>query len=87
MLKNINTTEVVLNKVVELIDDKNLDSEDLKSAALLFYKKLKAAFFYKPEKYDGDIVLLKAKDSFVPLNNDYGLSKVIITFTHKTLIY
>nr|XP_033193891.1 fatty acid synthase [Bombus vancouverensis nearcticus] len=76
MLKNINTTEVVLNKVVELIDDKNLDSEDLKSAALLFYKKLKAAFFYKPEKYDGDIVLLKAKDSFVPLNNDYGLSKI-----------
>ena len=81
MLKQLSTTDEVLNKVVEIINEPSIKSEDLKIAGLLFYKKLKVSFFYEPEKYSGNILLLRAQDSFVPLHNDYGLSKVIITFT------
>lgn len=63
--------------MVELISNPELKAEDLKVAGLLFHKKLQAGYFYKPEGvYNGDIVLVKAKDNFVPLENDYGLGEV-----------
>ncbi|KOX73549.1 Fatty acid synthase [Melipona quadrifasciata] len=76
MLKQSTTTDEVLNKMVKIINEPNMKSEDLKNAGILFYKKLKVAFFYEPEKYNGNVLLLRAQDSFVPLHNDYGLSKI-----------
>lgn len=82
-MKGISSEDEILNKVVELINHPQLKAEDLKAAAVLYYKKLVAAYFYTPEPiYNGDVLLIKAKDNFVPLNKDYGLSKVIIKFKY-----
>jgi hypothetical protein len=67
----------MFKKMLDLIGSTPFTSEDLKDAGILFYKKLKAAVFYKPAgKYQGPVTLFKAKDSFVSLNTDYGLSQV-----------
>lgn len=51
--------------------------EDIKSAASSFYYKLLAADTYKPAmKFKGDITLVKAKDTYVLLGDDYGLNSV-----------
>jgi len=50
---------------------------DIKSAAASFYYKLVAADTYKPKtNFKGDITLVKAKDTYVLLNEDYGLNSV-----------
>lgn len=65
--------------MLELIGTTTFKGEDLKDAGILFFKKLKAAHDYKPAgKYQGQITLVKAKDNFVSLNSDYGLSQVNI---------
>lgn len=51
--------------------------EQVGAAALSFFLKLKAADMYKPQnKFTGPVTLVKAKDNFVEIDEDYGLSKV-----------
>ncbi|XP_043471863.1 fatty acid synthase [Leptopilina heterotoma] len=77
ILRGSKTEDETLNKMLELIGNTPFKSEDLKIAGILFYKKLRAANMYKASnKYDGPITLIKAKDNFVSLNNDYGLSEM-----------
>lgn len=65
--------------MLEVIGSTPFKSEELKIAGILFYKKLRAANLYQPnDKFKGEITLLKAKDNFVALNYDYGLSEVMI---------
>ncbi|XP_011499008.1 PREDICTED: fatty acid synthase [Ceratosolen solmsi marchali] len=77
ILRETNTDEEMFNKMLQMIGSTPFTPKDLKDAGILFYKKLKAAVFYKPAgKYQGPITLFKAKDSFVSLNTDYGLSQI-----------
>lgn len=70
----------MFGKMLELIGKTPFKGDDLKDAGILFFKKLKAANDYKPAgKYQGHVTLVKAKDNFVSLNSDYGLSQVIIS--------
>ena len=76
-MRETKSDEESLNKMLELIGNTSFKAEDLKVAGVLFFKKLRAANTYKPaSKYNGSIILIKAKDNFVSLNNDYGLSEV-----------
>lgn len=75
ILKSVSDEEL-LDKVVEIIDQPQLNVNDLKVAGLLFYKKLLAVYNYNPSVFNGDILLIKAKDNFVDLDEDYGLSKI-----------
>ncbi|XP_012150604.1 fatty acid synthase 1 [Megachile rotundata] len=76
-LKGLSSDDEVLNKMVELVNKPQIKPSDLKVASILLYKKLMAAFAYKPsETFNKDVTLITAKDNFVPLENDYGLSKV-----------
>ncbi|KAJ8891057.1 hypothetical protein PR048_010566 [Dryococelus australis] len=52
-------------------------AEQLMAAAESFYCKLAAGDKYQPRsKYQGDVKLFRAKDNFLNLGDDYGLSKV-----------
>ncbi|CAG2061263.1 unnamed protein product [Timema podura] len=52
-------------------------ADQLAAAAESFYNKLSAADKYQPaNKVSGEVTLFRAKDNFVKLGNDYGLSKV-----------
>lgn len=52
-------------------------ADQLAAAATSFYNKLKAADKYKPTaKFNGKVTLVKAKDNYVQLAEDYGLSEV-----------
>lgn len=83
MLKELSTEEETLDKMVEIINHAELKAEDLKIAGSLLYKKLQAAYFYEPNNiYNGEIRLIKTKENFIHLKNDYGLSEVIVTFKH-----
>lgn len=87
ILRGSKTEDETLNKMLELIGNTPFKSEDLKIAGILFYKKLRAANMYKASnKYEGPITLIKAKDNFVSLNNDYGLSEVNFVFIHLITI-
>ena len=77
ILREAQTDEEVFGKMLELIGSTPFTAEDLKDAGTLFFKKLRAANSYKPAgKYEGSVTLVKAKDAFVSLNADYGLSQV-----------
>ncbi|KAG7205432.1 hypothetical protein KM043_007425 [Ampulex compressa] len=77
ILKELETDEEIFDKMVELIGTTQFKPEDLKTAGLLFFKKLQAANYYKPNNhYNGPITLIKAEDSFGGHSNDYGLSEV-----------
>ncbi|XP_043251796.1 fatty acid synthase isoform X1 [Colletes gigas] len=77
MLKEMPTEEETLNKMVEIINNSQLKAEDLKVAGYLLYKKLQAAYFYKPSStYNGEIRLIKTNENFIQLTNDYGLSEI-----------
>ncbi|XP_043486066.1 fatty acid synthase [Polistes fuscatus] len=77
ILKDTETEEQTLNKMLEVIGSTPFKPEELKIAGILFYKKLRAANVYQPnDKFKGDITLLKAKDNFVALNYDYDLSEI-----------
>nr|CAD7589404.1 unnamed protein product [Timema genevievae] len=55
-------------------------ADQLAAAAESFYNKLSAADKYQPaNKVSGEVTLFRAKDNFVKLGNDYGLSKVILS--------
>lgn len=80
-LKDIDDHEKMLDKMVELIGSTQFNGEDLKVAGMQFYKKIFASVDYKPStKYSGPVTLLKATDTFMSFNQDYGLSKVFNYF-------
>ncbi|KAI4493375.1 hypothetical protein M0802_009435 [Mischocyttarus mexicanus] len=77
ILKDTETEEQTLNKMLEVIGSTPFKPEELKIAGILFYKKLRAANLYQPnDKFKGNVTLLKAKDNFVTLNYDYDLSEI-----------
>ncbi|PSN28987.1 Fatty acid synthase [Blattella germanica] len=52
-------------------------AEQLSSAAASFYYKLQAADQYQPTgRFSGSITLIRAKDNFMKLADDYGLAEV-----------
>lgn len=52
-------------------------AEEIAAAGTSFYKKLDAVNKYKPTgQLKGEITLIKAKDNYVQLSEDYELSKV-----------
>lgn len=62
-----------------MIGDTQFSAEDVKAAAASFFRKLEAANIYEPaSKFNGPITLIKARDNFVTLEQDYGLSEVSI---------
>lgn len=70
-----------LDKFVELIGNTRFSNEDLKVAAVSFFRKLEAANVYEPSsKYNGPVTLIKARDNFATLEQDYGLSEVSSKF-------
>ncbi|XP_050301861.1 fatty acid synthase [Anthonomus grandis grandis] len=77
-LLNLKSLNERVAKTVEILG-KSLPfpADQVSAAALSFYLKLKAADQYKPQnKFNGPVSLVKAKDNFVDLDEDYGLSKV-----------
>ena len=71
-----------LNSRLELCAEKLIgygeSAEDIKTAALAFFKKLAASDSYKPSGiFNGKVILLKAEQNFVEIDSDYGLKKVI----------
>lgn len=54
---------------------------DIAEAAESFYKKLVIADKYQTNSvFNGSVTFIKAKDNFVQLGDDYGLSEVSINF-------
>ncbi|CAH1399526.1 unnamed protein product [Nezara viridula] len=54
----------------------NFSEEEIQEGASSFGKKLNAAYVYEPRfKFNGEIILLKAAESFVDLGEDYDLKK------------
>ncbi|XP_034937434.1 fatty acid synthase [Chelonus insularis] len=75
-LKEIENHEEMMNKMVELVGTLPYDAEDIKAAGISLYKKLRIAHDYVPaSKFSGPVTLIKATDSFMSLNTDYGLSE------------
>jgi len=74
---------------VNILSDLPLNKDELKTAAKLFHGKLFVSFYYKPEqKFNGSVTLVTAKDNFVSLGPDYGLTPVciiIIIYIYKHL--
>lgn len=69
--------EETYKKMLEIIGPTKYSSEDIEEAASLFAKKIVSSYFYKPvTKYEGEIMLIKAKDNFHQMDQDYGLSQV-----------
>ncbi|KAL7302666.1 hypothetical protein TKK_0004723 [Trichogramma kaykai] len=95
MLRETTNDDDMYKKMLELIGQTPFNKDDVKEASLLFYKKLRAANSYKPVgKYQGQVTLCKAKDNFVTLNLDYGLSQICnqtvkieeISGNHRTIL-
>lgn len=78
-LQSLSSWEARLSKSSELLAGSSVYSSDqLAAAAESFYFKLKIADQYQPKfKYGGDLILIRAKDNYVSLGDDYGLSQVI----------
>lgn len=69
--------EQSLSKMVEVIGSSRFKSKDLKIAATLLFKKLRAGHKYNPSiKFNGKVTLIKAEENFVALAHDYGLSEI-----------
>lgn len=67
----------VFDKMVETINNKELNKEELIAAGMLFHKKLQAAYYYVPSsKFSGDITLIRIQENFIHLKKDYGLSEI-----------
>lgn len=65
--------------MLDLIGTTPFNTQDVKIAGMLFFKKLLAANQYTPaNKFNGKVKLIKAADNFVSLNQDYNLSEVRI---------
>lgn len=67
----------MFDKMLEVIGNTPFAREDLKVAGYLLFKKLMAAANYIPEKkIKGPVTLIKAIESFIPMEKDHNLSKV-----------
>lgn len=81
------TFELKLKRLAELIVQKTkYPADTIQLAALTFFKKLKAAHLYKPERKlnTSNVTLFKPTENYVKLAADYGLSEV--KFRHKNCI-
>lgn len=77
ILQMTKTDEDMFNEMVKIIGNAQFSNDDLKIAGYSFFKKLAASTIYKPEgKVNGPVTLIRATDTFIPLEKDYGLSKV-----------
>lgn len=78
-LKTVNTIDSLNQKLVSCLKGAvPFPEKELSAAADSFYKKLKSADEYEPKcKINCEVTLLKAKDNFVSMDDDYGLKEVI----------
>lgn len=74
------SVDLKLKRVAELVSQKTkFPVETVQVAASTFYKKLKAAHLYKPErKLSSNVTLFKPTENYVKLSADYGLSEVSV---------
>lgn len=76
-LRETSTDDDTFQKMLELVGPTKFSNEDIRNAASLFAKKLISSYFYKPGAiYEGNVILIKAKDNFHQMENDYGLSQI-----------
>lgn len=67
----------MFDKMLEVIGETPFESNDLKLAGYLLFKKLAAFAIYNPDKkIKGPVTLIKATENFIPMENDHSLSKV-----------
>nr|WLW11093.1 fatty acid synthase 1 [Sitodiplosis mosellana] len=78
-IDSLASLDLKLKRVAELISQKTkFPLETVQLAASTFYKKLKAAHLYKPErKLASNVTLFKPTENYVKLAADYGLSEVV----------
>lgn len=79
-LESLPSLELKLKHIAELTIQKTnkYSTENVQLAAVTFYKKLKAAHLYKPERKltATNVTLFKPTENYVKLSADYGLSEV-----------
>ncbi|XP_066589497.1 fatty acid synthase [Prorops nasuta] len=86
--------EEALKVMLDLMGKVPFKAEDVKIGATMFFKKLLAVNLYKPgHKLNGDVTLVKAKDSYLHMDQDYGLSKICqkvkveeLTGNHRSIL-
>jgi fatty acid synthase, animal type len=77
ILKQSKSDEEMFDKMIEAIGDMPFSHDDLKIAGYLLFKKLAACVIYNPtKKIKGPVTLIKATDTFLHLEKDYGLSDI-----------
>jgi hypothetical protein len=78
LLSSLPTWQARLKQCTDLLKDATLfPAEQLALAAESFYFKLAAADQYQPMgRFSGTISLVRAKDNYMNLGEDYGLSQV-----------
>lgn len=83
-LEALPSLELKLKRIAELIGQKSskFPAETVQTAAVTFYRKLKAAHLYKPERKlaASNVTLFKPTENYVKLDADYGLSEVSCFF-------
>ena len=77
-LASLPSWEARLKQCTELLKGVTpFPAEQLAAAAESFFFKLTAADQYQPTgRFSGTVSLIKAKDNFMKLSDDYGLSEV-----------
>lgn len=75
---SLKTWEARLDRIPEILSGSTpFPADQLKAAASSFYYKLVAGDKYKPSgKLRGEVILVRAKDNYVQLGDDYGLADV-----------
>lgn len=67
----------MFDKMVEMVGNTPFAQDDLKIAGYLLFKKLAATVIYNPnKKIKAPVTLIKATETFLNLEKDYGLSNV-----------
>lgn len=79
-MQSFNSWDERLHYMTELLKSSaSFSAKQLSEAAKSFYDKLVAADAYQPSsKFGGRVTLLSAKDNFISLGKDYGLTPVSI---------
>lgn len=71
----LDTWDSRLKRCAEIMS--NFSENEIEEGASSFGKKLNASYVYEPRfKLNGEVILLKAAESFVDLGEDYDLKKV-----------
>lgn len=78
LLSSLSSWEARLQQCTDLLKDATpFPADQLVLAAESFYSKLAAADQYQPTgRFSGTVSLVRAKDNFVNLGDDYGLTQV-----------